>query len=317
MQLVRAVVLVEHPLSARAQKFEIEGEFRAGRFGFELVQQRLVKIREIADRVRALGVDVINPARERIRRRFAFVKPAERFHLSGQPLARRRQNRRLAREIAGLPAQGVLKQHRHFIVEVVPGRQHRVPFFEREPVHHVPLGQAARRTRLALPARLCARNFGNGFAVSGGNVNDVEDRRGARGKGRRIVIGAIRHSPLAMRHKLPRLFERQVRVRFGIVDAQPDVQPVRLIAEPQQHIPQRERILAAAHRHEDALVAREHFIFFDGAFGLRDKPLAVMLGAQGEFVVAHVDDRAFVTFSTTHRPVSDFRLQIADCRLQI
>jgi hypothetical protein len=85
MQFFGFVELLERAFTARTEKFKIETQFRAGRFAFELIQQRLVKVGEIANRVWTLVVNIINAAHQRIRRCLAFVKAAEGLDLFDQP----------------------------------------------------------------------------------------------------------------------------------------------------------------------------------------------------------------------------------------
>ncbi len=64
-----------------------------------------------------------------------------------------------------------------------------------------------------------------------------------------------------------------VAVAEAAIDAQPDIQPVHLITQREQDIPQREAVFATADRHQNAFVAREHVIFLDDAVGLLVDPL--------------------------------------------
>src|SRR5574341_432466 len=104
VQFIHPIRIFKNSLAARAEKFQIETQFRTRRLRFELIQQRLVEIRKVANRVRALIVDVINPAHERVDRGLTFVKSAERFDFFRKTRVRRWQHRRLSREQAGLPA---------------------------------------------------------------------------------------------------------------------------------------------------------------------------------------------------------------------
>ncbi|MCG3140587.1 MAG: hypothetical protein HDKAJFGB_01656 [Anaerolineae bacterium] len=114
------------------------------------------------------------------------------------------------------------------------------------------------------------------------------------------------------RLKLADARERLVGITDIALNTQTDIQAVRFVTEPRQHIPQRERILAAADRDQHAFVALKHFIFFNRALRGIYKPLAIMFAAQREFVMPHVHDGGFVTFTTTHLLILDFGFMIYD-----
>ena len=174
MQFSGRVELLERTFLPRAQKLDIETQFRARRIRFELVEQRLVEIGEIANRVRTFVVNVINSAYQRVRRGFALVESAERFDFARKAIAQRWQDGRLACQKLDLPVQSVLHQHCRFVVKIMPRRQNGIALFRRDAIHHVALSQPARRTRFAVPACLLARDLRNRLAVGRGDVNDMQ-----------------------------------------------------------------------------------------------------------------------------------------------
>lgn len=82
---------------ARFEEPQIERQLGAGAVGFEFVQQFLVinGLRAIGERT--FLVNVLDAARQAIRRHLALVEAAERLHLARQS-ARRGKNRSLSQE---------------------------------------------------------------------------------------------------------------------------------------------------------------------------------------------------------------------------
>ena len=67
-----------------------------------------------------------------------------------------------------------------------------------------------------------------------------------------------------------------MRVVNTFINAEPQIQSIRLITEPHENIPQPQRILAARNGDQDLFVMFEHLIFLDKAFGLFGNPFQIM-----------------------------------------
>ena len=76
-----------------------------------------------------------------------------------------------------------------------------------------------------------------------------------------------------------------------LTDAETDVQTVGLVAELEQDVPDRERVLAAAHRHEHALARLEHPEVLDRLLDLAPAQLEQVVAAEVGVVARQVDDR--------------------------
>ena len=152
---------------------------------------------------------------------------------------RRRQRRHLARDVFGLPVQGVAHQRRGFVVQVVSGHEHVVPALRRSQVREVPLREAAHAARrsAALARDLLDREPLVLFQI-------VDDQLAAALLGERLALVA--------------------RLR-AIVLAGPerDVEAGRVVAHIHQDVPQGERVLPAGHADEQAVGLFEHRVVFD------------------------------------------------------
>ena len=140
----------------------------------------------------------------------------------------------LAAQVLGLPAQHVAEQDRGLVVEVVSGHQHVVAAVERRLVEQVALGQTAGRARRA-PGGLRRRS---GCRSRSSSARSTSIRWRPRGLGEATGVPG-----------------RGVAV---LADAEPDVQPVGLVAERDEDVPDGERVLAPGHGDEDPVVRREH-----------------------------------------------------------
>ena len=140
-------------LVAALEEAEQERGLRARRALLDLVEHLLVAEVAVAGGHRALLDDVVDAAEHAVRGDSRSPSRTSGFTLRTKP-ARRGQHRVLAAEVARLPAQHVAEQHRGFVVEVVPGREHVVAVVERGVVEQVALRQAARAStaRGAWPA---------------------------------------------------------------------------------------------------------------------------------------------------------------------
>ena len=98
-----------------------------------------------------------------------------------------------------------------------------------------------------------------------------------------------------MRSVRPALVGEALRVAaadVGVVaDAEPDVQPVGPVAEIDEEVPQRQRVLAAADRHQHAVARLEHVEVVDRLDHLPPAQLVQVLDAEVGVVARQVDDR--------------------------
>jgi hypothetical protein len=148
--------------------------------------------------------------------------------------------------------------------------QHIVTTVARNTVHDVAFGQSADRTRLILSAM---RNFskdGNRLPIFLRHVNNVKLES---------ILGC----------KLPAEAMRLVRVIDSPINAETDIQAIGLVTKSRQNVPQRKRILATRNGDKDFFLAAEHAIFLDEAFSLLGDPLEVVVFAEGQLVLAHID----------------------------
>jgi len=78
-------------------------------------------------------------------------------------------------------------------------------------------------------------------------------------------------------------------------DAQVNVDPLGLVAQAHQHVPQTQAVLAARHGHQHLVSRPEHPIPLDGALGVLAQPGRETVCAQGQLVLAHLDDGVVAT----------------------
>ena len=96
-----------------------------------------------------------------------------------------------------------------------------------------------------------------------------------------------------------------------LADAQTDVQPVGLVAELEEEIPHGERVLAPAHRHEDAVVRANHVEVGDRLLHLPAAQLLQVLGAEVGIVAGQIDHRRPATHpALAHRCLAIDRRQL-------
>ena len=76
-----------------------------------------------------------------------------------------------------------------------------------------------------------------------------------------------------------------------VADPEPDVQPVGRVAGLDEHVPQRERVLAAADRDEHAVVRATHLVVLDRLAIWRRQSCMEVLGTEVGVVARQVDDR--------------------------
>lgn len=83
-----------------------------------------------------------------------------------------------------------------------------------------------------------------------------------------------------------------------LADSEPDVEPVRSIAELSQHVPEGQGILAPADRHQNPSGLIEHRVVGDSALHLSNAELLEMGGTKVGVVPWEVDDRRLTARST-------------------
>src|SRR5437879_4844618 len=229
-------------------------------------QDLFVGDRRGARRERAFLDDVVDAAKERIGRRLALRQPIERLHATHQLGMRRRQRRRLPRERVGLPVHDRPEQRRRFVVEIVTGGHHGKPALEGDAIHQVALAEPASRTRRSSRHGLDDRHGRADLFGDGG-----DDQRHAMG-GREFLAAGLRLD--------------------GIVeDAEVEVEAGRPVALLDQHLPQRQRVLASRHRHQHGLLGREHPVLADRLADLIAEELDEVRLAEGGVVPPELDDR--------------------------
>src|SRR3954466_7735573 len=75
-----------------------------------------------------------------------------------------------------------------------------------------------------------------------------------------------------------------------VADAETEVDAVRVVAEVEQDVPQRQRVLAAGDGDQHLLVAAEHPVLVDRPAGLLAAVAQEALGAERRVVASYVDD---------------------------
>src|SRR5439155_6613162 len=140
------------------------------------------------------------------------------------------------------------------------------PALEGDAIHQVALAEPASRTRRS--SRHCLDDR-HGRADLFGDGGD--DQRHAMG-GREFLAAGLRLD--------------------GIVeDAEVEVEAGRPVALLDQHLPQRQRVLASRHRHQHGLLGREHPVLADRLADLIAEELDEVRLAEGGVVPPELDDR--------------------------
>src|SRR5690606_12316466 len=168
-------------------------------------------------------------------------------------------------EVLGLPVQHVAEQHGGLVVEVVPGG---------DDVEAAGAGHLVEQVALGQPARRAGHPAGDG---------------GGRGD----VVAVLLAQVDAVERQAPALGEGHRRRRAGLAvaaDAEVDVQPLGPVAQLDEQVPQGEAVLAARHRHEDAVVGSEHAVLGDRLGDLVTAEPQEVLAAEVGVVAAQVDD---------------------------
>jgi hypothetical protein len=148
----------------------------------------------------------------------------------------------------------------------VTGGDDCVAAVERRLVEEVTLRQATRRAGRAASG---LRAGGNVEADVGGQVDLNQRGAAARRKRSGVVAGAV----------------------AVLTDAEAEVQPVDLVAEVEQHVPEGEAVLAARDGDEHAVVGREHVELVDGPLDLLGAITGEALRAERGVVPAQFDHR--------------------------
>src|SRR3989442_7826104 len=257
------------------QKAEQEIVLRARRDLLHPAQDLLVSDRGGPLRERALLHDVVDPSQERVRRRLPLGEAIERLDAPDQLRVGGRQRGRLARERFGTPVRDRAEQRGRLVVEVVAGRDDAEAVIEGDTVHEVALGEAAAR--------------------AGGPSRDVLDDGDRRGD----LLGHGRHdqrpvAPPRERLALPPGLH-------GILeDAEVEVEarcPVPLV---DQHVPERERVLAAGDGDEQVLVLLEHTVLPDRLADLVAEKVEKIRSAEGGVVAAELEYRRPAALPALH-----------------
>ena len=143
------------------------------------------------------------------------------------------------------------------------------------PVHQVALGEPAGRARRP-PRRFLDLGNARSDALGHGLDDELLAPRG----GERLALGL----------GLDRVVE----------DAEIEVETGRLVSRLDQHVPERQRVLAAGHRHEDGLVGREHLVLADGLGDLLAEELLEVRRAERGVVPRQLDDGARSALAALH-----------------
>ena len=169
---------------------------------------------------RALLHDVVDLPEEREGGRLALGQPIQRLDSTHQLRMRRRERGRLAGQRIGLPVHHRTEERRRLVVEVVAGRHHRHTVLERRTVHEVALGEAAARARRPPRDGLDDRDRRSHLVADGG-----DDQRDVASRGEALALG--------------------LRLDGILEDPEVEVKSGRPVSFVDQHVPERERILAA------------------------------------------------------------------------
>src|SRR5688500_3713881 len=181
----------------------------------------------------------------------------------------------LAAEVVGMPVQYVAEEHRGFVVEVVARRDRVVVAVYRGLVEEVALGQSAGAARYA------ARGLGPARNVEAVLVADVDlDELQTAGTSERAGILA--------------------RLVAVVTDAEAEIQPVGLVAEVDQEIPQPQRVLATRHGDEYSVAALEQCELLDRLCHLIAAQFEEVLGTELGVVPSDVDDRRLAAHGALH-----------------
>jgi hypothetical protein len=161
------------------------------------------------------------------------------------------------------------------VVEVVAGGDDRQPHFEGGPVHQVALAEPAAGARR-----------------SPRDLLDDRDRSAD-------LVGHASHD---QRRAPPRSERLALRSRFdGVVeDAEVEVEAGGVIALVDEDVPERERVLAAGHGDQHALLAREHAVAPDRLAHLVPEELDEVVGTERGVVPAQLDGGRAAAFPALH-----------------
>ena len=173
------------------------------------------------------------PRTHAVRRHLPFAEAHERLHLAGEAVAGGK-HRELAAEVLGVPVQDVAEQHGGLVVEVVAGDEHVVAALERGRVEQVALREPARRARR--PAGGAGAGRGCRSRRSPGRSTSSRVRPALGGEVAGVGAGHV----------------------AVLADAEADVEPVGLVAEVDEEVPDRQRVLAAGDRDEHPVVRLDH-----------------------------------------------------------
>src|SRR3989442_754835 len=257
------------------QKAEQEIVLRARRDLLHPAQDLLVSDRGRPLRERALLDDVVDPSQERVRRRLPLGEAIEGLHAPDELRVRGRQRGRLARERLGAPVRNRAEQGGRLVVEVVARRDDAEAVIEGDTVHEVALGEAAARTR--------------------GPARDVLDDRDRRAD----LLGHGRHD---QRHVAPpgERLALPPGLHGVLEDAEVEVEARRPVPLVDQHVPERERVLAAGDGDEQVLVLLEHAVLPDRLADLVAEKVEKIRSAEGGVVAAELEYRRPAALPALH-----------------
>src|SRR5215211_379412 len=225
-------------------------------------------------RHRALLDLIVDALQQAVRGRLALPESVQRLHLPREP-GSRRQHGMLTAQVRSLPTQHVAEKDRRLVVEVVTGGDDVVAVLDGDRVEQVPFRESAR------PARSSVRRGGGArdvVAEVGGEIDLVELQASIVRERARGVSGGVGVLP----------------------DPEPEVEPVGGIAEPEEEVPQRERVLPARHGHDDALAGANHVVVLDGPADLLAAVLQEVVAAEGGVVPADVEHRRAPAHTALH-----------------
>src|SRR5205823_3240134 len=90
------------------------------------------------------------------------------------------------------------------------------------------------------------------------------------------------------------------RVAGVLADAQVDVEAVAVVPEIQQHVPERQAVLAAAHRHQHLLRVAEHLVVANRPLDLVTEESLEAIAAVGGVVAPDLDPRLLTAACAAH-----------------
>ena len=137
-------------LALHVQESPVEILLRAGRLGFEAIQDIFVEQCPGALRHGAFIHDIGNRVEHTVGGKFTFCQSIERFDLLGESIDRCGQAWALFIEIFILPMQDIAEQASGLVIEIVPGGHHIIVMFDRGAIKVIPLDGSTGRAGRAM-----------------------------------------------------------------------------------------------------------------------------------------------------------------------